>query len=91
MNLASGNFPLEGLDGCELPANLTRGSFHATFEVPQRVSSFEKLYEPQHQQQQLHEPEVIMTTSGQQQQDFLSGDDQMVQLLNTGMSMNESG
>ena len=91
MNLASGNFPLEGLDGCELPANLTRGSFHATFEVPQRVSSFEKLYEPQHQQQQLHEPEVTMTTSGQQQQDFLSGDDQMVQLLNTGMSMNESG
>ena len=89
MNLASGNFPLEGLDGCELPANLTRGSFHATFEVPQRVSSFEKLYEPQ--QQQLHEPEVTMTTSGQQQQDFLSGDDQMVQLLNTGMSMNESG
>ena len=72
MNLASGNFPLEG----ELPA-LTRGSFHATFEVPQRVSSFEKLYEPQQQQQH--------------QQDFLSGDDQMVQLLNTGMSMNESG
>jgi hypothetical protein len=54
MNLASGNFPLEG----ELPA-LTRGSFHATFEVPQRVSSFEKLYEPQQQQHQ---------------QDFLSDD-----------------
>ena len=90
MNLASGNFPLEGLDG-ELPANLTRGSFHATFEVPQRVSSFEKLYEPQQQAQQ---PEVnnhqLYTTSGQQQV-FLSGDDQMVQLLNTGMSMNESG
>ena len=53
------NFPRD--DALELA---TRDSFHATFEVPQRVSSFEKLYDRSNQEQLTGDQLVKSLTTG---------------------------